>query len=136
MADPTPSPADLYTYAATVDRVVDGDTAVLLLDLGFDILLRHSCRLYGINAPEHGTPAGDAAKAYLIALLPPGTAVIVKTQKDVNEKYGRILGTVVIPEKKAVKKTKTAAVPAVNVNDALVAAGHAKPWDGTGARPV
>ena len=132
----TPSPNDLYTYAATVDRVVDGDTCVLLLNLGFDILLRHSCRLYGINAPEHGTEAGDAAKAYLIAMLPPGTEVIVKTIKDASEKYGRILGVIVIPEKKAVKKTKTAAVPAMVVNDHLVLMGFALPWDGKGQRPV
>lgn len=132
----TPSPTDLFTYQAEVRRVVDGDTVELALDLGFSIMYRHSCRLFGINAPEHGTEAGDAAKAYLTNLLPVGTQVIVKTQKDNSEKYGRILGTIVIPEKKAVKKTKTAAVPAVNVNEQLVSTGHAKPWDGTGARPV
>lgn len=134
MADP--NPADLFTYQAEVRRVVDGDTVELALDLGFSIMYRHSCRLYGINAPEHGTEAGDAAKDFLKALLPVGTEVIVKTMKDKNEKFGRILGVIVIPEKKAVKKTKTAAIPAVVVNDHLVALGHAKVWDGTGVRPV
>lgn len=126
----------MYEYNASVIEVVDGDTVKINLDLGFSIMYRHSCRLYGINAPEHGTEAGDAAKVYLTALLPPGTGVLVQTRKDSSEKYGRILAVVVVPEKKAVKKTKTAAVPAIIVNDQLVAAGHAKVWDGTGVRPV
>lgn len=113
----------LYTYRATVVRVVDGDTVDLLLDLGFAILFKHSCRLNGINAPEHGTPAGDAAKARLTTLLPDGTPLIVATVKDKLEKFGRILGTLTMAD-------------GTVVNTLLVKEGHAFAWDGKGARPV
>ena len=125
----------MYEYSASVEAVVDGDTVDLLIDLGFKILYRHSCRLYGINAPEHATAAGDAATAFLKTLLPVGTSVIVKTEKDKAEKYGRILGTITVPPKKKAKKGAVVA-PVTSINDQLVAAGHAFVWNGTGARPV
>ena len=125
----------MYEYAARVDKVVDGDTCNLSIDLGFCIYYAHSCRLFGINAAEHGTPAGDAAKLFLEGLLPVGTLVIVRTQKNESEKYGRILGTIVVPPKKTRKKGVVVPTP-VSINDQLVAAGHAIPWDGKGARPV
>jgi len=129
--------SSLFTYRAVVERVVDGDTADLVLDMGFAISYRHSCRLFGINAPEHGTAAGDAAKAFLIELLPPGTEVYVKTEKDKLEKYGRILGTLeIIPPKTKKSKKPVPVVEVQTVNDLLVQAGHALPWDGKGARPI
>jgi len=118
----------MFEYRATVLRVVDGDTVDLLIDLGFSISYTHSCRLFGINAPEHGTPEGDAATAFHAKLLPAGAPVVVRTQKDKFEKYGRILGTVFLAKKDAPQGT--------SINDQLVAAGCAKPWDGRGARPV
>lgn len=42
----------LYTYIATVHRVLDGDTAEMTIDLGFTIGWRSTCRFYGINTPE------------------------------------------------------------------------------------
>jgi len=42
----------LYNYTATVVRVIDGDTVVLDIDLGFNIHHISPCRLYGINAYE------------------------------------------------------------------------------------
>lgn len=113
----------MYEYNATVEKVVDGDTVDLLVDLGFSILYRHSCRLVGVNAPEHDTPEGEAAKLYLVQLLPPGAKLVLRTQKDKFEKYGRILGVLELPSKAI-------------VNDLLVSTGHAKKWDGKGARPV
>lgn len=124
----------MYEYRATVERVVDGDTVDLLIDLGFKIMYRHSCRLYGLNANESKTEAGVAAKAYLEALLPVGATVIVKTEKDRAEKYGRILGTLTIMRQKA--RSRTLLLEDTSVNAQLLAAGHAKPWDGSGARPV
>lgn len=126
----------MYEYNAKVVEVKDGDTVELTIDLGFKVLYNHSCRLFGINTPEHGTPEGEAASSFLRELLPPGLAVVVATKKDKLEKYGRILGTITIPATKTKVGRKTVTVPAVNVNDHLVSAGHAKPWDGTGARPT
>ena len=35
-----------------LERVIDGDTFVVLVDLGFDTLARRTCRLEGVDAPE------------------------------------------------------------------------------------
>ncbi len=45
----------MYEYAATVVKVVDGDTVDLRVDLGFTASVEVRMRLYGINTPEiHG----------------------------------------------------------------------------------
>ena len=41
----------MYEYAATVERVVDGDTVDVTLDLGFSIQYQARIRLLGINTP-------------------------------------------------------------------------------------
>ena len=42
-----------YTYNCTLVRVVDGDTIVCNIDLGFDVVLSEQfIRLAGIDAPE------------------------------------------------------------------------------------
>ena len=46
----------MYEYRIhEVDRVVDGDTIDVTVDLGFDILYKTRVRLYGINTPETRT---------------------------------------------------------------------------------
>ena len=45
----------MYEYNCTVERVVDGDTIDVVLDLGFDILHKCRVRLYGIDTPESRT---------------------------------------------------------------------------------
>ena len=42
----------MYTYAARLVRVVDGDTVDLDIDLGFHITVRERFRLAGIDTPE------------------------------------------------------------------------------------
>ena len=90
-------------------------------------------RLFGINAPESygadATDAGRAAKAWLIARLPDGKSVILATEKDHTEKYGRFLARVFAC-------TSAGDAEAVSINDEMVAAGHAKSWDGKGVRPT
>lgn len=86
---------NLYTYEATVLRVVDGDTAELNIDLGFTISWKSTCRFYGINTPELKSKdiaekeRAKLAKAATESHLPPGTKIkIVSRQLD---KYGRPL---------------------------------------------
>src|SRR3989338_3906016 len=43
---------DLFTYKAFVERVVDADTLIVKIDLGFENRIRQYLRLRGINAPE------------------------------------------------------------------------------------
>ena len=45
-----------FVYRATLERVVDGDTIDVTLDLGFDVKLhKQRCRLSGIDTPESRT---------------------------------------------------------------------------------
>ena len=81
----------MYTYNATVIRVVDGDTVDVTIDLGFDVSLAARFRLFGLNAPEKWTVEGKLSAARLSELLPVGSEVVVKSEKDRREKYGRYL---------------------------------------------
>ncbi len=114
-----------YTYAAKLDRVVDGDTVWLFVDLGFNVTVHLDFRLNGINAPElHGPTqaAGQASKTALEALLV-GAAIEIKSTK--SEKYGRWLASII-----AIANGKR-----VDVNQAMIEQGFAKPYDGRGPRP-
>jgi micrococcal nuclease len=72
----------VYQYAARLVRVVDADTLVLDLDLGFyQWRLNRSYRLARINAPELATPEGVLAKAALVDRLSDTDHYLVATQK-------------------------------------------------------
>lgn len=107
----------MYEYLATITRVVDGDTVHAAVDLGFDEWRNMTLRLYGINAPEMGTPEGQAAKVYLISLLADYDAswlpVLMTTHKDKREKYGRYLAELFLEGETA------------SVNEQMILGGHA-----------
>ena len=119
-----PFPADtLYHYRAVVVDVYDGDTVTVDLDLGFHVWVRgEKIRLAYIDAPElkgehkdDGIAAGDFLRQLVL-----NKNVIVQTIKnpkggDKKEKYGRYLGVIWHD--------------GVNVNDLLVAKGHAIRWE-------
>ena len=93
----------MYEYACEVERVVDGDTVDVVLDLGFDILYKSRVRLYGIDTPESRTrnkdekARGKMATAYLKQAISDGDKVVIQTKlKDSRGKFGRVLGDVVI----------------------------------------
>ena len=93
----------MYEYSCTVDRVVDGDTIDVILDLGFDILYRSRVRLYGIDTPESRTRdkdekvRGKLASAFLQEAIDNGSKVIIETKlKDSKGKFGRVLGNVIV----------------------------------------
>ena len=86
---------DAFVYQAELDRVVDGDTVDVILDLGFDVKLhKQRVRLHGIDTPESRTrnlaekKLGLAAKERLKELCV-GTFKVKSLGKG---KYGRILG--------------------------------------------
>lgn len=85
-----------FTYVATVERVVDGDTFDVDLDLGMRTHVRTRLRLEHVDAPEMKTPAGREAKALVEAKMPVGSVVTVATQKP--DKYGRALASVQLPD--------------------------------------
>ena len=52
----------MYEYGIKFKRVIDGDTFVCDIDLGFGIwLVDQHCRLFGVDTPEKNTEAGKAA---------------------------------------------------------------------------
>lgn len=82
-----------------IKRVVDGDTVVVDIDLGFDIWIRdETVRLYGIDAPESRTSDdeeklfGEHSKKYVENLLTPGDEYILCSKDFHRGKYGRCLG--------------------------------------------
>lgn len=81
----------MYEYQCLVEKIVDGDTVDVKIDLGFDVSVNARLRLSGINAPEMNTEAGKAAKARLAELIPVSSVCKIKTFKDRKEKYGRYL---------------------------------------------
>ena len=90
---------DMYEYRVKVVKIVDGDTVDVDIDLGFGVWLRNErIRMYGIDTPESRTrdkeekKYGLAAKKYLTGMLKDDNGIILKTQKDAEGKFGRILG--------------------------------------------
>tara|TARA_R100000152_G_C6667765_1_gene104919 strand:- start:93 stop:449 length:357 start_codon:yes stop_codon:yes gene_type:complete len=115
----------MYTYKAKLDRVVDGDTIDVNIDLGFDISVHKRVRLAGINAPESRTKdleekkKGLASKARLMELLDKGDLVV--ESKELG-KYGRVIGDLTIyPDDLGLP---------ININETLIEEGHAVEYDG------
>lgn len=110
--------ASLYHYRARVTAVHDGDTCTVDIDLGLT-MWKHGevVRLARIDAPElagASARAGAKSRDHLKSLIE-GKEIVLATIRDKREKYGRYLGELWV----AVDGAQ------VNVNDAMVAAGHA-----------
>lgn len=82
----------MYTYAALITNVVDGDTVDARIDVGFGIGLTDRLRLKGINAPEIETPAGRLARKFLKDYFKTCPTVVIRSFK--SEMYGRWLADV------------------------------------------
>jgi len=88
----------MYEYRCSVVKVIDGDTVDVDIDLGFGIWLKKErIRLRGIDTPESRTrdleekKYGLMAKLFLEKMLSEHQ-IILKTYKDAEGKFGRILG--------------------------------------------
>jgi micrococcal nuclease len=112
---------DYGPYPGVVDSVHDGDTVNVTLDIGFDLTIHTRVRVFGINTPELSSDAGKAAREFAKSLLQPGDKVSV-VSKGWDKFGGRIDGII----------TKEG----LDFAKQLLAAGHAKPWDGKGQKPV
>ncbi len=89
----------MYEYRCKVVRIVDGDTVDVDIDLGFGVWLKKErIRMFGIDTPESRTrdldekKYGLMAKDYITKLLDDEGGIVLKTRKDAEGKYGRILG--------------------------------------------
>jgi micrococcal nuclease len=109
--------APCYRYRAALVRVIDGDTYVLRIDLGFRAAITVTIRVHGYDAPElHGADhvRGAAAKAeaekYFAGYSVPPVIVVETVQDD--QSFARWIGSVYLDGHSIV--------------DHLVAAGHVK----------
>lgn len=90
----------MYTYKATVTSVYDGDTFNATVDLGFNISVNETFRIFGLNAPEvRGTEKelGKISRDRLRERIL-NREITIKTYKDSKEKYGRYLAEIFIGE--------------------------------------
>jgi micrococcal nuclease len=115
----------MYEYRCILRRIIDGDTIVVDIDLGFKVFLqKEKVRLFGINTPESRTrnlaekELGLAAKTRLKALLP--KKFIIRTHTDSKGKFGRILGEPI--------------VDGMNICDKLIEEGYARSYFGFGPK--
>jgi micrococcal nuclease len=97
----------MYQYKAKLNRVVDGDTVNLTIDLGFRLTYTANCRLAGINAPEMNTEEGKVSKVALMQMLPPEFTI----ESTGLDKYGRPV------------------VKIGNINDKMIQDGYAQRYD-------
>ena len=109
--------------SSTISRVIDGDSfeARLTKDIGFNgvVAFQQKLRLNRINTTPAKTVSGKAATAYVQDIA--GSPVDITTLKPY--KFGdEWMAEVVLSG-------------GVNLSDALVGAGLAVYWDGTGPRP-
>jgi len=87
---------DLFTYAAFVEKVIDGDTLKVRFDLGFDQWFRDTLRLRDIDCPEVDTKEGQEAKAFVQSYIKEAQLVVVRSSR--SDKYARYLADVFIPQ--------------------------------------
>ncbi len=95
--DPGKEAKKMYQYKIKkINRVIDGDTVDLDIDLGFGLTISQRVRLLHIDAAETRTKdleekeRGLSAKDWLEKELSREGDWIINTTKD--DKYGRILG--------------------------------------------
>jgi endonuclease YncB( thermonuclease family) len=116
-----------HEYKAVIVRWVDGDTVIAHIDQGFhDWKHDQRLRLVGIDAPDK-QPGKEAARVFADSNWPPGTEIVVRTIRD---KHGSEEQTF---ERWLAEAWADDTMPSLSA--LLVAAGHARVWNGKGPRP-
>ena len=125
-----PSRKSCYNFRVTeINRVVDGDTIDVTIDLGFDLYKKERVRVAGIDTPEKRTrdleekALGIDATNYLKKKLEETIAgeeeLTIRTElKGGMGKYGRLLGWLYIGE------------DSVSINEVMITEGYAWAYDG------
>ena len=125
-----PSRKSCYNFRVTeINRVVDGDTIDVTIDLGFDLYKKERVRIAGIDTPEKRTrdleekALGIDATNYLKEKLEETIAgeeeLTIRTElKGGMGKYGRLLGWLYIGE------------DSVSINEVMITEGYAWAYDG------
>lgn len=105
----------LFTYYGYVQRVVDGDTLRIKVDLGFDNWTRQYLRLRGIDCPEMNTLAGKRARDFVLRELEKSPYIVLQSSR--SDKFDRYLADVFYQSKDGTEKY---------LNQELINHGHAQ----------
>ena len=113
-----------HGYSCKLVRVVDGDTADAMIDLGFNVWVKERIRFYGVDTWESRTrnleekKKGLAAKEFVKDLLENSDEGKFLLKSHGVGKYGRVLGELFV------KGNET------SVNELLKENGHASEYYG------
>ena len=125
-----PSRKSCYNFrVVSIDKVVDGDTIDVTIDLGFDLSKKERVRVAGIDTPEKrtrnleekalGLDATAWIKEHLEGAINGDDDLIIRTELDGGVgKYGRLLGWLYIGD------------ATVSLNERMIDEGYAWPYDG------
>lgn len=116
----------MYQYKAAVERVIDGDTIDVTVDLGFFLTSRMRVRLRGVDTPEirgPERPEGLKVKAFVQEKLPVGKQVVINTYK--LGKYGRYIADLFFHESN--DDWREILDSGINLNQLLLEKGMAEP---------
>ena len=125
-----PSRKSCYNFRVIeINRVVDGDTIDVTIDLGFDLYKKERVRVAGVDTPEKrtrdkeekelGIDATNWIKDRLEAAIAGEEDLVIRTELVGGVgKYGRLLGWLYIGDQE------------LSLNEIMITEGYAWPYDG------
>ncbi len=125
-----PSRKSCYNFRVTsIDKVLDGDTIDVTIDLGFDLYKKERVRVAGVDTPEKrtrdleekalGIDATNWLKKKLEDTINGDGELSVRTELVGGVgKYGRLLGWLYIDDSE------------ISLNELMIQEGYAWPYDG------
>ena len=125
-----PSRKSCYNFRVVkINRVVDGDTIDVTIDLGFDLYKKERVRVAGVDTPEKrtrnleekalGVDATGWVKAKLEETIKGDEELTVRTElKGGVGKYGRLLGWLYVGDSD------------LSLNEQMITEGYAHAYDG------
>ena len=125
-----PSRKSCYNFRVTeINRVLDGDTIDVTIDLGFDLYKKERVRVAGVDTPEKrtrnpeekelGIDATEWLKAKLEGAISGDDELSVRTELVGGVgKYGRLLGWLYIGDAE------------LSLNEQMITEGYAHAYDG------
>ena len=125
-----PSRKSCYNFRVVeINRVVDGDTIDVTIDLGFDLFKKERVRVAGVDTPEKrtrdleekelGIDATNWIKAHLEDAISGEEDLVIRTELVGGMgKYGRLLGWLYVGDQE------------ISLNELMIEQGYAWPYDG------
>lgn len=125
-----PSRKSCYNFRVIkINKVVDGDTIDVTIDLGFDLYKKERVRVAGVDTPEKrtrnleekalGIDATNWIKDKLTGAVAGDDDLVIRTELvGGTGKYGRLLGWLYIGDN------------TISINEQMIAAGYAWEYDG------